>query len=237
MNLKTVSVVGANRGIGLQLIRTFQSRGWHTIGSVRPETLASNDASITDLRATNSDIVQIDYKNETTIKSAADELAEKEVKLDVLINCGGIKVRPLEWHLHEQEDLMERFEVMVVGPFLVTKHFLPLITKDGTGKLIYITSKSGSIGAPDHDGEVIGYRMAKAAANQQVKTLALDFQRDNIPITTLAFEPGFIKTKLTGWWGRVDIEESCNGMVDIIEKLSPEQSGTFVNWKGETIPW
>ncbi len=91
--------------------------------------------------------------------------------------------------------------------------------------------------APDHDGEVIGYRMAKAAANQQVKTLALDFQRDNIPVTTLAFEPGFIKTRLAGWRGRVDIEESCTGMVDIIEKLSPDMSGSFLNWKGETIPW
>ncbi|KAJ5755124.1 NAD(P)-binding protein [Penicillium manginii] len=79
--------------------------------------------------------------------------------------------------------------------------------------------------------------MAKAAANQQVKTLALDFQRANIPASTLAFEPGFIKTKLTGWRGRVDIEESCKGMVDIIEKLTPEKSGSSVDWSGETIPW
>jgi NAD(P)-dependent dehydrogenase (short-subunit alcohol dehydrogenase family) len=79
--------------------------------------------------------------------------------------------------------------------------------------------------------------MAKAAANQQVKTLALDFQRDNIRVTTLAFEPGFIKTKLTGWRGRVDIEESSTGMVNIIETLTLEKSGTFVDWKGEMIPW
>lgn len=79
--------------------------------------------------------------------------------------------------------------------------------------------------------------MAKAAANQQVKTLALDFQRDNIPISTLAFEPGFIKTRLTGWRGRIDIDEACNGMVNIIEKMTPEMSGSFLNWNGETIPW
>jgi NAD(P)-dependent dehydrogenase (short-subunit alcohol dehydrogenase family) len=120
---------------------------------------------------------------------------------------------------------------------VVTKEFLPLMNKDGSGKIIYITSKSGSIGAEDHDGEVIGYRMAKAAANQQVKTLALDFQRAKIPITTFAFEPGFIKTKLTGWRGKVDIEESCNGMVDIIEKITPEMSGQFQDYKGETSPW
>lgn len=79
--------------------------------------------------------------------------------------------------------------------------------------------------------------MAKAAVNQQVKTLSLDFQRTGIPVSTHALEPGFIKTRLTDWRGRVDIEESCNGMVDIIERLTPEESGSFLNWTGKTIPW
>ena len=79
--------------------------------------------------------------------------------------------------------------------------------------------------------------MAKAAVNQQVKTLALDFQRDNIPVTTLALDPGWIKTRLTRWKGRDDIVEACNGMVDVIERLTPEMSGHFINWKGEPVPW
>lgn len=79
--------------------------------------------------------------------------------------------------------------------------------------------------------------MAKAAAHQQVKTLALDFQRNKIPVTTLEFEPGFIKTKLTSQRGRVEIGETCTGMVDIIERLTPDESGSCLNWKGETILW
>lgn len=43
------NVPGANRGIGLHLIRTFKARGWHTIGSVRPETFNSSDPSIVDV--------------------------------------------------------------------------------------------------------------------------------------------------------------------------------------------
>ena len=79
--------------------------------------------------------------------------------------------------------------------------------------------------------------MAKAAVNQQAKTLALDFQRDNIPVTTLALDPGWIKTRLTRWKGRDDIVEACNGMVDVIERLTLEMSGQFINWKGEPVPW
>ncbi|KAH8586503.1 hypothetical protein B0O99DRAFT_602428 [Bisporella sp. PMI_857] len=99
--MKTVLVIRANRGIGLQLIRTFAKNGWDTIGSVRPETLNTKDPSIADAskiavspylsykilqpEATNAKIVEIDCKNESTIKKAADEL--RDTKLDVLINC------------------------------------------------------------------------------------------------------------------------------------------------------
>ena len=79
--------------------------------------------------------------------------------------------------------------------------------------------------------------MAKSATNQQVKTLAVDFKRDGIPVSTIAFEPGFVKTRLTGWRGNDDIIESCNGMADIIERMTPGMSGTFVDWKGDTVPW
>ena len=90
---------------------------------------------------------------------------------------------------------------------------------------------------PDHASEVSTYNMAQIAARRQVRTAALDFQLEGIPVTTVAFEPGFIKTGLTGWRGCVDIGESCTGMVDIIERLTPDMSGSFLDWKGETIPW
>ncbi|KAF4461031.1 NAD(P)-binding [Fusarium albosuccineum] len=222
----TVLIVGANRGIGLQLIRTFSKHGWHTIGSVRPETFAQQDPSIADLRQTGADIVEIDVKNETSIINAAKQL--HDTKLDVLINCAGIKPRPLEWYAHEEEDLMERFQVMAVGPFLVVKHFMPLLSKGNGGKLVNISSGNASIGSPSHDGESIGYRMAKAALNQQTKTLSLDFKRDRIPVLTVAIAPGFIKTRLTDFRGRVDIKESSEGMYNIIENLTPEKSAVML---------
>ncbi|KAG8164191.1 hypothetical protein KVR01_006109 [Diaporthe batatas] len=232
---KTALVIGANRGIGLQLIKTFKERGWHTIGSVRPDTLASNDPSIEDLKATGSDVVELDLKSEQTIKETAQSLVEKNVTIDVLFLSAGIGVYPLEWQAHEKEDLMERFEVMVVGPLLTVKHFLPLINKDGTGKIAYMTSSDASVGA--NDGDAIGYRMTKSAENQQMRTLSIDFKKAEIPISTLAFEPGFIKTRLTRWKGHQDIVESCNGMVDIVERMTPDMLGSFLKWNGETIPW
>ena len=149
---------------------------------------------------------------------------------------------------------MERFEVMVVvrpgsarvcpshntnnslqGPLLTVKHFLPLINKNGTGRIVYITSEDASVGT--NDGDAIGYRMAKSSETQQMRALSLDFKKAGVPISTLAFDPGFIKTRLTRWKGHQDITESCNGMVDVVERMTPDMSGSFLKWNGETIPW
>ncbi|KAJ4369606.1 hypothetical protein N0V83_005368 [Neocucurbitaria cava] len=223
--LPTDSSEGANRGIGLTFIKTLKDRGWSTIGSIRPETC--DDPSVEEVRttrslsATGSRIVQIDYKNEETIREAAAEL--KDVKLDMLINCAVIAVQPHPWQTHGKDDLMERFEVMTVGPFLAIKHFLPNILRNGGGKIVNISSSSGSIAGND-DERFVGYKMAKAALNQLSVTLANGFKSNGYPISIVAFQPGYIKTKRTSYEGTIDIKESVTGMVDLTETMTPEGS-------------
>ncbi|KAF2973205.1 hypothetical protein GQX73_g307 [Xylaria multiplex] len=129
------------------------------------------------LKATNSEIVKIDYEREDTIIAAAKALDGTD--LDVLVNCAD----------------------------------------------------------PDYDGESVGYRMAKVAINAQTKTLAIDFKTAGLPVTTMAIDPGFIKTRLTGFRGNVDIKESRDGMYKLIEGLTPEISGSFYKWNGKELPW
>ena len=49
--------------------------------------------------------------------------------------------------------------------------------------------------------------------------------------------PGFIKTKLTGYQGNIDIVQSWKGMVGIVEKLDANDSGLLMDWEGENVPW
>jgi NAD(P)-dependent dehydrogenase (short-subunit alcohol dehydrogenase family) len=79
--------------------------------------------------------------------------------------------------------------------------------------------------------------MAKAALNQLTVTLANDFKKSGHPIGIVAFQPGYIKTKLTGYKGPIDINESVTGMVNLAETVTPEGSPYFLSWKGETLPW
>ncbi|KAI0542075.1 short chain dehydrogenase [Xylaria digitata] len=146
--------------------------------------MLENDPSVSELRATNSEIVEIDYEREDTIVAAVKALGGTD--LDVLVNCAGIKPRPLEWDAHHEADLMERFQVM---PVTLT-----------------------------------------------TTTLAIDFKTAGLPVTTMAIDPGFIKTRLTGFRGTVDIKESSNGMYKLIESLTPEMSGSFYKWNGKELP-
>jgi NAD(P)-dependent dehydrogenase (short-subunit alcohol dehydrogenase family) len=118
--------LGANRGIGLNLVRTFVRRGWVAYGSIRPQTRGDpsvKDVSISQLNkrqekqlteitykleATGATILEIDYTNETSIIAAAKEYGSGS--LDCLVNCTGKKsVRFVK--LHEA-----KLNAQVLGP-------------------------------------------------------------------------------------------------------------------------
>lgn len=92
--------VGANRGIGLNLLKWFASHGWNAIGSIRPQTIAAKDASLADLEATGARVIEVDFCDESTVAAAAATL--KDVTIDVLINAGGAYIRPLAHTLFGQ---------------------------------------------------------------------------------------------------------------------------------------
>ena len=84
-------------------------------------------------------------------------------------------------------------------------------------------------------GLFIGYRMAKAAMNQQTVTLARDYAHADEKITIIALNPGYIATKMTGFNRGVDMDDSVQKMVSIIEEAKLEDSGRFYDYTGEDI--
>ncbi|KAK0739297.1 hypothetical protein B0T21DRAFT_346622 [Apiosordaria backusii] len=97
---------------------------------------------------------------------------------------------------------------MAVGPYLATKHFLPKLQNGRQPTVANISSEFGCV-TPNERGGFLGYRMAKAALNQQTKTST------DTKVIFLALEPGYIATRLTGWKGEDDMKTSVREMVDI----------------------
>lgn len=106
-----------------------------------------------------------------------------------------------------------------------------------TTRVILHTNRTTLWCVANERGLFIGYRMAKAALNQQTVTLARDFEHAGDGITVIALNPGYIATKMTGFKGVVDLVESVEKMTTIIEETTVEKSGHFFDYTGEELPF
>ncbi|KAI0115876.1 hypothetical protein GGR51DRAFT_502452 [Nemania sp. FL0031] len=224
-------IVGANRGIGLNLVRALSLRGWDVTATIRPE--AFSDSSFEDLKRTGATILSLDLLNETSIKAAVAEYGSGP--LDVLVNCAGIGPEPDEWYEHTAEILMEKYRTNTVGPFLTTKHFYPNLKAAG-GRVFNITSRGASM-SNNTQGQDLAYRLSKTALNQLTATMAAEFKNNGDGISVMAVYPGYLATRLSSFRSRDNMERSIEGMVRIIETAGMDETGSFVNWKGEAMPW
>lgn len=88
-----------------------------------------------------------------------------------------------------------------------------------------------------NSGKHLGYRMSKTALNQQSVTMAKDIEKAGDKVAVVALYPGHLATRMTNYSCSNDMGESISGVVDVIESIDLTHTGTYVNWKGETLPW
>lgn len=224
-----ILIVGANRGIGLQWVKSYITNGCTVTGTIRPE--GREDPSVEDLRQTGAKILELDYTKEDTIEQAVEDYGDGP--LDVLVNCGGVHVYPESWLEHTSASLVERFLIMTVGPFLTSKHFLPNLLKSDAGKIVNVSSDFGSV-EENLEGECIAYRLAKTALNQQTVTIARELKAQGHKISLMCVNPGWVPTRMTKGKGNVRIEESVEGMIKLTDEMTLENTGQFRMANGET---
>ncbi|KAJ8133598.1 hypothetical protein O1611_g21 [Lasiodiplodia mahajangana] len=225
MAARNVLVIGANRGLGLGLLKTFKERGYKVFGTVRPQT--RSDPSYKErrqLEATGATIIDLDYLEEGSIAAAAKSYGNDQV-LDVLVNCGGIEMYPENWLDTTAESLVFKFRVMtVVGlvtPVPITKYL------DG----------SADLDEANDCGTHISYRVPKSALNALSISVAIELKAAKKNIAVLCIDPGDVPTKLSRWAGDIDLNDSVRGMYEQIEKATIEDTGLFVNWRGHKWPY
>jgi NAD(P)-dependent dehydrogenase (short-subunit alcohol dehydrogenase family) len=100
-------------------------------------------------------------------------------------------------------------------------------------KVFIITSRMGSID-DNTSGGSYGYRMSKAAVNMAGKSLSLDLKDRGIAVFLL--HPGWVATQMTGGTG-IDVTDSATGLVERMNTLGIEETGTFWHQEGYPLPW
>ncbi|MFL0811297.1 MAG: SDR family oxidoreductase [Agarilytica sp.] len=218
----TVVVTGANRGIGLALCEAYRDRGDDVIALCRQanEALFSLGVKVID---------NVDVTHTESIQHAARALAENSI--DILVNNAGV----LSYEKFGQinfDSVMKQFQVNGLGALRVSEAFAGNMRFGG--KIALITSRMGSI-TDNTSGGYYGYRMSKAALNAGGKSLAIDLKPSGIAVALL--HPGFVQTEMVNKAGDISPEEAATRLLERIDELNLENSGTFWHSNGEVLPW
>lgn len=241
--MKRVLITGANRGIGLEFVRQCIQRGDHVFAGARnPDQAVDLDRLAREVHPRLT-IVPLDVADEESIRAAHSLVMDHVDGLDLLINNAGINAgsrdagdrsRHTRVGSLSMEAMLKVLRVNAVAPVIVAQTFLPLLKSGNAPKIASISSGLGSIARAG--GGYYSYGASKAALNMLMKSLAVDLSNDGI--ISVLFNPGWVKTDMGGASAPVAPEESVSGMLAVIDRLTMDETGHFLNWKdGSEIPW
>jgi NAD(P)-dependent dehydrogenase (short-subunit alcohol dehydrogenase family) len=219
--MATVLITGANRGIGLEMCHQFADRGDDVVAVCRSanKELAQPGIEIVD---------GIDVAEDSVVEQLAERL--KGRRIDILINNAGILTSESLDDL-DFDRMRKQYEVNALGPLRVTKALLPNLHSGS--KVLILTSRVGSVGDNSSGGNY-GYRMSKAAANMAGMNLSIELRDKGIAVGIL--HPGLVATAMTGNKG-ISTEHSASGLIERIDELNMNNTGTFWHAEGEILPW
>ena len=219
--MATVVITGCNRGIGLQLCRQFAARGDEVIAVCR----RSNE----QLEALGVRVITgIDVGDDACIAALREGIGEQAI--DIVVNNAGI-LRSESFGEIDYSSMLEQYQVNTLGPLRVTEALLDKLSAGS--KVAIVTSRVGSI-ADNSSGGNYGYRASKAAVNQVGMNLKHELAPRGIAVALL--HPGLVATDMTAGTG-VDPRDSAAGLIDRIDELNLDNSGTFWHAEGYELPW
>lgn len=252
----TVLITGSNRGIGLEFTRQYAARGWTVIATTRRPDEATELRALA-ARHPNVVIERLDITSDAEVAALAAKYRGRPI--DLLVNNAAL-LEKLERQLLGKLDyeLFNRsFAINAIGPLRVTEALLENVAASTQKKIVTLGSAAGSNGLLNPPANLYPYRASKAALHLLMHNLALDVTKRGILVGLI--NPGLVDTRgvlklkpgeappeefaalmpliRAGKIRLITPEESVTAMVKLIDGLTPAQSGTFLNYDGQTLPW
>jgi NAD(P)-dependent dehydrogenase (short-subunit alcohol dehydrogenase family) len=218
-------ITGANRGLGLEFTRQYLRDGWRVIGCCR------NPDAAGELATSGAEVMKLDVARAADVTAASKRLAGTSIDL-VVCNAGVAGARAAVLSAVTQADFDQVMRTNVLGPMWISAALADRLRPGG--KVAYLSSRMGSIGAMSNAGSAL-YRASKAALNAVVKAVALELASRGV--TAIALHPGWVKTDMGGAGADIDAETSVTGMRAVIKGAGPGVSGHFLDYTGKEIPW
>lgn len=229
----TVLITGANRGLGLEFAGQYAGDGWRVIAACRhPE---SADA-LRKLGA-GTEVHQLDVASSAAIESLASKLSDETI--DVMISNAGVMPGSPQAQPSEiaESAWLEAFRINTVAPLMLASSFLRQVARSQQKKMLVMSSWVGSTTANRNPRHYV-YRASKSALNAVWRAFAIDHPE----IIAVALSPGALRTDMTRYdsvrWEQLPRpHENISKLRSIIDQLTPGDSGSFIHFNGERLPW
>lgn len=213
--MNSVLITGANRSIGLELVKEFSKKGLFVYLGTRD--LEKGQAVVKELNKSgfeNIKAIQVDVTKPDTILAAKNIVESEKGKLDILINNAGISGEFPQSALDTSiKDIQNVFDTNFFGVISVTQAFLELLKKSETPRISNITSGLGSLTLHSdptwkyYNFKAASYVTSKAALNAY--TIALAYELRDLPFKVNAIDPGYTATDFNHHSGPGSVESAA----------------------------
>ena len=220
-------VTGANRGLGAEWVHQLLEAGWKVYAGYRKDL-----GRLAVLEHENLSVHQLDVVSNTSVEEFANNAPQR---IDLLINNAGVADGRCR-NLTEIDDrwALEVLDINALGPVRVVKALYGKMSHDSLTKIGMVSSLMASID-DCHIGRSYAYRASKTALNMFTVSMKKEALEDNIAFVIL--HPGWVKTDMGGDRAPVEIPDSIAGMMRVLDTRTLQNSGEFVQFDGEILPW
>ena len=225
--MHTAVITGASRGIGSEFVVRLLAEGWRVYAGYR-----SDMHRLELIENKNLVCLKLDVVDNSSIENFVNKI---DGDVDLLINNAGVPDG--RWrNLTEIDDewCLDVLNINSVGPVRMVKALYQKMSGQGLSKIVMVSSLMGSID-DCQSGRSYAYRASKTALNMFTVAMKKESLNDNISF--LILHPGWVKTRMGGENAPIELEESVNGMMEIISKHTLEDSGKFMSYDGVVLPW
>jgi len=216
--MATVLVIGASRGIGLELVRQYREAGDRVIATARDE------AGLATLRDLGAQALQVDVANPASVSGLSWQLDGE--KLDVALYVAGVMDRAGATTPPTQQNFDHVMHTNVLGLMQVIPQVLPMV-EEASGVFGALSSSMSQIASVPGSNAWL-YRVSKAALNMAVASARFDYPRARL----VALDPGWVQTDMGGATAPLSLADSVAGLRVAIASITPDDNGHLIHHDG-----
>lgn len=230
-------ITGANRGIGLALTKALLAGDMPVLATCRQPPEAKHLQSLAEKHGDQLRILPLEVTDATSVAELASQLTGEGVALSLLINNAGAMEVGFGLDKADRAEFDRVFQTNVTAPFFLVKALIPCLRRGAPARVVQMSSILGSIGSrsPEMGFRCYAYNGSKCALNMVSVMLAEELAPERIDVTLL--HPGWVATEMGGKEAPLTPEQSASGLLRVIGKLQPGETGQYLDYTGNPLPW